>query len=131
MNARKKSKAGFTLVEIMIVVAIIGLLATIAIPNYIKARLKTQQNVCIQNLRAIEGAKQQWALESRAPQSAVPVLSNIQPYMGHGPSGTAPACPADPTAKFESSYSINDLDTAPTCLILPGTPGDATGHHVD
>ncbi len=131
MKTKISLNRGFTLVEIMIVVAIIGLLATIAIPNFTRARLKTQQTACITNLKQIDGAKQQWALESKAPPTATPQLSDIQPYIGRGKLGTAPTCPADPASKFESSYSINSLDTDPACLILPGTPGDATGHHME
>ena len=52
------------MVEIMIVVAIIGLLAAIAIPNFIRARQKSQQNACINNLRQIDGAINEWALET-------------------------------------------------------------------
>ena len=63
MKINTSRKAGFTLVEIMIVVAIIGLLAAIAIPNFVKARSTSQMNACINNLRQIDGAKQQWALE--------------------------------------------------------------------
>ncbi|MCG2658750.1 MAG: prepilin-type N-terminal cleavage/methylation domain-containing protein, partial [Kiritimatiellae bacterium] len=57
-------KKGFTLVEIMIVVAIIGLLAAIAIPSFMRARTTSQQNACINNLRQIEAAKDQYALEN-------------------------------------------------------------------
>ena len=56
-------KKGFTLVEIMIVVAIIGLLAAIAIPSFMRARTTSQKNACINNLRQIEAAKDQYALE--------------------------------------------------------------------
>ena len=59
----------------MIVVAIIGLLAAIAIPNFIKARATSQQNACINNLRQIDGAINEWALETGQSNGAtVPAL---------------------------------------------------------
>jgi prepilin-type N-terminal cleavage/methylation domain-containing protein len=66
----KKMKQGFTLVEIMIVVAIIGLLAAIAIPSFMKARTTSQANACINNLRMIEAGKEQWALATKQPVNA-------------------------------------------------------------
>jgi prepilin-type N-terminal cleavage/methylation domain-containing protein len=65
MHIKQTRKSGFTLVEIMIVVAIIGLLAAIAIPNFVKARTTAQKNACIANLKQIDGAIQQWALEQK------------------------------------------------------------------
>ena len=91
MKTNKTSrKAGFTLVEIMIVVAIIGLLAAIAIPNFLQARSTAQMNACINNLRQIDSAIQQWALETGQGASATVTGANIQPFMGRGSAGALP-----------------------------------------
>ena len=118
MKVNKAKKHGFTLVEIMIVVAIIGLLAAIAIPNFVRARTTSQMNACINNLRQIDGAKQQWALENKAISTATPGDTDIQPYLGRGGNGNLPVCPADSSNGFDTSYTINDVSTAPGCLIL-------------
>jgi prepilin-type N-terminal cleavage/methylation domain-containing protein len=130
MKINSPTRTGFTLIEIMIVVPIIGLLAAIAIPNYVHARQQAQRSACIENLRQIEGAKTQWALWTKAAPTAAPGVSDIQPYLGRGSAGTAPVCPCDSGSSFATSYDINDLDTAPSCLILPGLPGDTTGHRL-
>lgn len=117
MNTQRKYSPGFTLVEIMIVVAIIGLLAAIAIPNFVRARTTSQQNACINNLRQLDGAKQQWALENRAAATARPTGIQIQPYLGRGTAGSLPTCPADTQDTFATSYSLHSLNRAPTCRI--------------
>ncbi|MGI6088007.1 MAG: type II secretion system protein [Kiritimatiellia bacterium] len=72
-----KSRKGFTLVEIMIVVAIIGLLAAIAIPSFMRNRTVTQMNSCINNLRQIEAAKDQLAMETGLTNGAETSIANL------------------------------------------------------
>jgi len=121
MKITTAKKQGFTLVEIMIVVAIIGLLAAIAIPNFVKARTTSQQNACINNLRLIDSSKQQWALEQRKETTDTPQGTDLQPYLGRGANGELPACPIDPQNSFTTSYTPNNVGVSPVCQILPST----------
>jgi prepilin-type N-terminal cleavage/methylation domain-containing protein len=119
MKNKNTRKAGFTLVEIMIVVAIIGLLAAIAIPNFVKARTTAQANACINNLRQLDGAVQQWALEMKQPANAPCDLTDITPYIKLDSTGNLPSCPANGT------YDVVSVDAQPTCSLSTATPPHA------
>ena len=121
MKTRATRKSGFTLVEIMIVVAIIGLLAAIAIPNFNRAREAAQATTCISNLRIIDSAKSQWALENHKQNTDTPGDTDIQPYIGRTSSGELPVCPVDSAQTFDTSYTVNNVSTKPVCNILPAT----------
>jgi len=105
--------AGFTLVEIMIVVAIIGLLAGIALPNFVKARAASQANACINNLRKIDDAQNQFAIEhQKNTGDTLNFPGDLTPYIKLNSNGSIPACPVG-----GDYYSDGTVGGKPTCSL--------------
>jgi hypothetical protein len=82
----------------------IGILSAIAIPNFVKSRQTAQKNTCLNNLRRIDGAKAQWALENKKTDTDTPTRADLKPYLGQ-----FPVCPSG------GSYTINPVSTRPEC----------------
>lgn len=102
-----KQQQGFTLVEIMIVVAIIALMAAIAVPSFMTSRAASRQSACVNNLRLIDHAKQQLSTAAQnMPDSTVPVWTDISPYF----KGTG-----IPFCRQGGTYAINAITNNPTC----------------
>jgi prepilin-type N-terminal cleavage/methylation domain-containing protein len=106
-------KSGFTLVEIMIEVAIIGLLAAIAIPNFVKARANSQASACINNLRQLDAAANEFALEQhKTTGTSVTWPTDLTPYIKLNSLSSIPPCPAG--GVYTTGFTIGNN---PTCTL--------------
>lgn len=110
MKLFKNRRKGFTLVEIMIVVLIIGILMAIAVPNFIRARENSRRNTCIANLKQIDSAKEQYAMDNKLATGATVTMANLtDPSTGYIKS--TPACPSG------GAYTVAVIGTAPSCSL--------------
>jgi type II secretory pathway pseudopilin PulG len=102
----------------MIVVSIIGMLAAIALPNFLRARERSREKVCINNLRQVDGAKDEFAVETGLGNgSAIPGgINDLMPYLAK----SEPKCPVGDTA-----YTLNVVGQVPECA----APGFAAVHN--
>ena len=108
----RRNKA-FTLVEIMIVVLIIGILMSIAVPNFVKARESSRRNTCIANLKRIDSSKEQWAMEQRKIAGDACAMTDLV--------GTAAYMKATPACPSGGTYTVNAVGTNPVCSITGHT----------
>ena len=114
MLIQPSRKSGFTLVEAAVLLAIVVLLVTLAVPNYFQERRRAQREACVEQLRQIGAAKDRWAKETQKPAGSVVPPAQLAPLLKHG---VVPACPAD------GAYSINPIGAAPACSL-----GATAGH---
>ncbi|MGQ9488082.1 MAG: competence type IV pilus major pilin ComGC [Armatimonadota bacterium] len=111
LNLIRKARAerGFTLVEIMIVVLIIGILLAIAVPNFVRARESSRTKACVSNLKQIDAAKEQWAMDNNKSNGDACAMTDLVPaYIK-----SEPSCPSGGT------YTVGNVGVNPTCSI-PG-----------
>ena len=107
---------GFTLVEIMIVIAIIALLAAIAIPSLLRAVSKSQSAACINNLRQIDTAVQQYSVAAgKHVGDVINFPDDLKPYIKLTKEGELPGCPAG------GEYSLTTVGTVPSALCSLGS----------
>jgi prepilin-type N-terminal cleavage/methylation domain-containing protein len=108
-NLNTKRRGGFTLVEIMIVVAIIALLAAIAVPNFLRSRKRSQATQVLEDLRQIDSAVDQWAIENNKAGGAAVTWADVQKYIKTG----TRLYTSGGKDILGNAFTISAVDTAP------------------
>jgi prepilin-type N-terminal cleavage/methylation domain-containing protein len=125
-------RSGFTLVEIMIVVAIIALLAAIAVPSFLRARKRSQATASLETLRMIDGAKDQYAIENAKGPTVTPGYTDLAPYVKTGSKLYNQLLAGSATDALGGDITINTIDTPPTVAGATKTAlADALGSNPD
>lgn len=112
LRQQRRRQAGFSVMELMVVILISCILLTVAVPNFVKARDLSNQRTCIAQLEQIDAAKRQYALDQKKSDTDTILMSDIA-----GPDKyvrgvvTGPTCPAD------GVYSLGNVATSPTCSL--------------
>jgi len=104
-----RSRRGFTLIEIMIVVLIIGILLAIAVPNFVRAREQSRSKSCQANLKQIDSAKEQWAMDNKKNTGDSVAMTDI--------AGATLYIKSEPVCPSNGTYTPAAIGTAPTCSV--------------
>jgi prepilin-type N-terminal cleavage/methylation domain-containing protein len=109
LHFTKTKAAGFTLIEVVVVAALIGVVATIAATAVIRARDKAATTTCISNLEQLVRAKSIWAFENKASGTMAVALSDL--------CGSENYLKATPTCPMNGSYTVGLISEEPTCTV--------------
>lgn len=103
----RSRQAGLSLIELAIVVAVLGVMAMIALPNLFSSRKTAEDKVCISNLRAIKHAKEKWGFDKKKQPADIPTYNDIKEYLAK--STQLSICP------IGGKYTLGALNEDPTC----------------